>query len=79
MGRIIVKYLPMQILKVGMVIQNHNQVHPAGFPIFSDIGQVTGVCLPHTAKISLFIGFSVFCRRLLHSLKAVLFDITLDS
>ena len=62
----------------GMVIQDHDEVHTAGFPIFPDIWQVTGVCLPHAAEVFFLISFPVLHGCIFRTLKSIMLDIALD-
>ena len=49
-----------------------------GFPIFPDIWQVTGVCLPHAAEVFFLISFPVLHGCIFRTLKSIMLDIALD-
>ena len=36
--------------EAGVVINDHDTVDPPALPVFGDIGEVTGICLPHFSK-----------------------------
>lgn len=45
--------------KPGVVINDHDDIHPAGFPAFRDVGKIAGIRLPDLSEFILFIGFPV--------------------